>query len=111
MRGFEDSSLGTHDENDDPTGGDFLVTGTAELQFPMPLAQDVKGLKMSTFVDAGNVFADSGSFEAKDLRYSAGVGAVWLSPIGPFEISYAKPLNAKDGDKEQKVQFSIGASF
>lgn len=111
VRGFEDSSLGTHDENDDPTGGDFLVTGTAELQFPMPLAQDVKGLKMSTFVDAGNVFADSGSFEAKDLRYSAGVGAVWLSPIGPFEISYAKPLNAKDGDKEQKVQFSIGASF
>ncbi len=111
VRGFEDSSLGTHDENDDPTGGDFLVTGTAELQFPMPLAQDVKGLKMSTFVDAGNVFTDSGSFEAKDLRYSAGVGAVWLSPIGPFEISYAKPLNAKDGDKEQKVQFSIGASF
>ena len=111
VRGFEDSSLGTQDENDDPTGGDFMVTGTAELQFPMPLAEDVKGLKMSTFVDMGNVFDDAGSFEAKDLRYSAGVGAVWLSPIGPFEISYAKPLNAKDGDKEQKVQFSVGASF
>ena len=115
VRGFEDSSLGVDssakDSNGDPLGGDFLTTASAELQFPMPLAEDVKGLKMSTFVDAGNVFKNSGAFEAKDLRYSAGVGAVWLSPIGPFEISYAKPLNAKDDDKQQKVQFSIGASF
>ncbi|MFM2320612.1 MAG: hypothetical protein RLZZ215_3233, partial [Pseudomonadota bacterium] len=26
-------------------------------------------------------------------------------------VSYAKPLNAKEGDKEQSLQFSIGASF
>jgi outer membrane protein insertion porin family len=111
VRGFDQSSLGARDEKDDPIGGDLMVSGTAEVQFPVPLAEDVKGLKMSTFVDAGNVYKDTGSFKAKDLRYSAGVGAVWLSPLGPFEISYAKPLNAKDGDKEQKVQFSIGASF
>lgn len=111
VRGFEQNSLGTRDEKDDPTGGDMLVSATAEMQFPAPFAEDVKGLKMSTFVDAGNVFKDSGSFKSDELRYSAGVGAVWLSPLGPFEISYAKPLNAEDGDKEQKVQFSIGASF
>ena len=111
VRGFDQSSLGTRDEKDDPTGGDLMVSGTAELQFPVPLAEDVKGLKMSTFVDAGNVYKDTGSFDSKELRYSAGVGAVWLSPLGPFEISYAKPLNAEDGDKEQQVQFSIGASF
>ncbi len=111
VRGFDQSSLGARDEKDNPLGGDFTTSGTAELQFPAPFAEDVKGLKMSTFVDAGNVFKSSGDFKAKDLRYSAGIGAVWLSPLGPFELSYAKPLNAKEGDKQQKVQFSIGASF
>lgn len=111
VRGYEQSTLGARDEKDDPIGGDLMVTGTAEVQFPAPFAEDVKGLKMSAFVDGGNVFKDSGDFKADDLRYSAGVGATWLSPIGPFEISYAKPLNAEDSDKEQKVQFSIGASF
>jgi outer membrane protein insertion porin family len=57
------------------------------------------------------VFEKPSDFKSDEVRYSAGVGAVWLSPIGPLEVSYAKPLNAKDGDKEQKVQFSIGASF
>jgi outer membrane protein insertion porin family len=111
VRGYEQSTLGARDEKDDPVGGDLMVAGTAEVQFPVPLAEDVKGLKMSTFVDGGNVFKNTGDFKSDEIRYSAGVGAVWLSPIGPFEVSYAKPLNAKDGDKEQKVQFSIGASF
>lgn len=111
VRGFEQSSLGTRDEKDDPIGGDFSVSATAEVQFPAPFAQDVKSLKMSAFVDAGNVFPEAGDFDADQMRYSAGIGAVWLSPIGPFELSYAKPLNAEDGDREQQVQFSIGASF
>mgnify|MGYP000038252255 FL=1 len=66
---------------------------------------------MSAFVDAGNVYDNYDSFEADDIRYSAGLSATWMSPLGPFTISYAKPLNAKDGDEEQKVQFTIGASF
>lgn len=111
VRGFERSSLGPRDSNNDPFGGDAMVAATAEVQFPMPLAQDVKGLKMSAFVDVGNVYKDVSSFEADELRYSAGIGAVWLSPIGPLELSYAKPLNAKAGDDEQELQFSIGASF
>ncbi|MCB1621651.1 MAG: outer membrane protein assembly factor BamA [Thiothrix sp.] len=111
VRGFESSSLGPLDSNGSAKGGDFLMTATAEVQFPVPFAREIKGLKMSAFVDGGNVFEDYDSFKADELRYSAGIGVVWLSPIGPLEVSYAKPLNAKDGDKEQVVQFSIGASF
>ena len=111
VRGFDQSTLGKRDNKNDPMGGDLLTTATAEVQFPAPFAEDVKGLKMSTFIDAGNVFPEKGDFNAKDIRYSAGIGAVWLSPIGPFELSYAKPLNSKQGDDEQAVQFSIGANF
>jgi outer membrane protein insertion porin family len=111
VRGFEQNSLGPLDSNGDAKGGDALLNTTAEILFPMPFAADVKSVKMSAFVDAGNVFDKSGDFDAGELRYSAGIGATWLSPIGPFELSFAKPLNAKDTDKEQSLQFSIGASF
>ena len=110
VRGFEKNTLGAH-ENGDAVGGDFLMTGTAELSFPVPFASDIKGLRMSTFVDAGNIFSNSGDFKSDDIRYSVGVGATWLSPMGPLTVSYAKPMNMGDDDEEQQVQFSIGAAF
>lgn len=111
VRGFDNNSLGPRDSNNDPMGGNFSVDARAELQFPVPFAADVKGLRMSAFVDAGNVYKNFDSFDADEVRYSAGLAATWMSPLGPFTLSYAKPLNAKDGDEEQELQFSIGASF
>jgi len=111
VRGFEDNSIGARDSNGDPTGGDAMAVASAELQFPVPFAEDVKGLKMSTFVDAGKLSKDQGTTPSSGMRASAGIGAVWLSPIGPFEISYAKPIKSNEGDKKQAIQFSIGASF
>ena len=111
VRGFDQNSLGPKDSTGDPKGGDLATSATAEVLFPAPFMADNKSIRMSAFVDAGNVFESTGDFDTGDLRYSAGIGMVWLSPVGPFSISYAKPLNAKDGDNEQKVQFSLGASF
>lgn len=116
VRGFKQSSLAPHSKDgthgDQILGGDTLVTASAEMQFPVPGATDVKNLKMSAFVDAGNAYNRStSSGDEKAIRTSAGLGITWLSPIGPLEISYAKPVNAKPGDEEQSVQFSLGASF
>lgn len=110
VRGYEKNTLGAH-ENDDAVGGDFVVNTTAELSFPAPFAEDIKGLRLSTFVDAGNVFNDLNEFESSEIRTSVGISATWLSPLGPLTISYAKPLNAEEEDEEQKIQFSIGATF
>jgi len=117
VRGFDNNSLGPKaknstapfDDTSDPAGGNLAVNARAELLFPVPFAEDVKGLRMSAFIDAGNVFEDK--FDSADMRYSAGLSATWISPLGPFTISYAKPLNEKDGDDVQNLQFSIGASF
>lgn len=111
VRGFDNNSLGPKDSNGESKGGALAVNARAELLFPAPFAEDIEGLRLSTFIDAGNVYEDFDSFETKDIRYSAGLSATWVSPIGPFTISYAKPLNAKDGDDTQNLQFSIGASF
>jgi outer membrane protein insertion porin family len=76
----------------------------------MPFLSDVKGLRASIFVDGGNVFDDK--FEADEMRYSAGLSATWMTPLGaPLTISYSKPLNAKDTDETSLVQFSLGATF
>ena len=111
VRGFENNSLGPRDSNGDSAGGDFVVNARAELLFPLPFASDLENVRMSAFIDAGNVYADIDAFEADDIRYSAGLSATWISPLGPFTLSYAKALNAEDGDEEQKIQFTIGTSF
>jgi len=113
VRGFEQSSLGPRDDPNDLTsdakGGNLSLNATAEIRFPVPLLSDVKGLKGSVFIDAGNVFDDD--FDGDEIRYSAGVGVTWVSPFGPLSLSYAKPLNDESGDKVQELQFSIGANF
>ncbi len=111
VRGYQQSSLGPKDSKGDPRGGDLATSATAEVLFPAPFMAENKSIRMSAFIDAGNVFDKGEDFSTSDLRYSAGIGLVWLSPIGPFSLSYAKPLNAKDGDEKQQFQFSLGASF
>ncbi|MEX0430492.1 outer membrane protein assembly factor BamA [Spiribacter insolitus] len=118
VRGYERNSLGPRDENGDPTGGNVRALGRAEVRFP--LAQDDEGnnLRVTTFVDAGQVWdrehEDLNGFTGislTDVRYSAGLGLIYFSPIGPLTMSVAQPLNAESGDEKQPFQFTIGASF
>jgi len=109
VRGFEHNSIGPLDSVGDAKGGNLSLNATAELRFQVPFLSNVKGLKGSVFFDAGSVFEDD--FDEDEVRYSAGVGLTWVSPIGPLTFSYAKPLNDKPGDRVQELQFSVGANF
>lgn len=111
VRGFESSSLGTRDTNGDSLGGAARLIGNVELQFPFPGSGNNRSLRWFTFFDAGNVFEEGKKINTSDLRYSAGVGLSWISPIGPLKISYGKPLNAKSDDKKQNFQFQLGTGF
>lgn len=111
VRGFEGSSLGPRAANNDPLGGASRVIANAELQFPFPGSGKDRTLRWFTYVDAGNVFADGQDVSFSDLRYSAGIGLSWISPIGPLKLSYGNPLNAKTGDLTQRFQFQLGTGF
>ncbi|MFL9925122.1 outer membrane protein assembly factor BamA [Herbaspirillum lusitanum] len=112
VRGYEASSLGgLKDQYGDSMGGASRVYGNAELQFPFPGSGQDRTLRWFTFFDGGNVFADGQNIKFNDLRYSAGIGISWVSPIGPLKLSYGKPLNLKDGDKSQNFQFQLGTGF
>ena len=90
-------------------GGDRKATGNLEVLFPMPGAANDPSLRLSWFIDGGNVFAQS--FKFRELRYSTGLSFFWTSPFGPLRLSYAQPLNAQGTDRIQKLQFTFGTGF
>jgi len=109
VRGYDDNTLGPRDIFNDPTGGNVRIVGNIEYIFPVPFAPDSKTVRLSTFVDGGNVF-DS-EFDVGSLRYSFGVSAKWLSPFGALSFSIATPLNDEEGDELQSFQFSFGSAI
>lgn len=111
VRGFDDNSLGPRDEFNNPLGGSFKVGGSGEIIFPVPFLKDNKAIRLSGFVDVGNVFAEVGDFKSGDLRSSVGMSLVWLSPVGPISLSIAKPINDEPGDQTQVLQFSLGGAL
>lgn len=111
VRGFEDNTLGPQDEFGDPVGGSFLVVMNAEVIFPVPFVESSSGVRLSAFLDIGNVFEDYNAFDAGDLRYSVGLAGLWLSPMGPISLSLGFPLNDEDEDEIQNFQFSVGSFF
>lgn len=110
VRGYENSSLGPRDINNQVLGGRKRVVGNAELMMPVPGFKD-KSVRLSGFVDAGAVF-DSGEIPGSTgMRYSTGVTATWVSPMGPISFSYGIPINEKALDKVQRFQFTMGNMF
>ncbi len=112
VRGFRDNTLGPRTRvNNDPLGGSFLTTFSAEVFFPIPFLDDSSGMRLGAFFDIGNVFTDFNAFDAGDLRYSVGLSGLWVSPLGPLSVSVALPLNDEDNDDVQNFQFSVGSFF
>lgn len=118
IRGFKDNSLGgkVYDANGidtgDRLGGTRKWTGSAEIFFPLPGAKDKdKSVRLSTFLDAGILWGVGQNFSFTDIRYSAGVGLNWMSPIGPLRFAVGVPIKKKPGDETQKFQFTIGTTM
>jgi outer membrane protein insertion porin family len=112
VRGYLSSSLGVVDPvTFDALGGAKRVIGNAELQMPFPGGGPDRSLRWFGFLDGGQVYQEGQKIRASELRYSAGLGISWISPVGPLKLSYAKPLNAKPGDRLERFQFQMGTGF
>jgi outer membrane protein insertion porin family len=111
VRAYEANTLGPRDSKGEPIGGDRKVTGTVELILPLPFIRDSKAFRITTFVDAGNVFGPGQDIEFEAFRASAGVSAIWLSPFGPLTISLGWPFNDQPEDDIQNFQFTLGTAF
>ncbi|OGT46814.1 MAG: outer membrane protein assembly factor BamA [Gammaproteobacteria bacterium RIFCSPHIGHO2_12_FULL_41_20] len=118
VHGYLGNSLGPRDSTGNPFGGNMLVNGSLGLIFPNYISES---LRTSVFVDGGNVYSSLnnrslGGTASGAIRYSTGIEADWLSPLGTIGVSVAKPLNAQGGpwpthDQVEPFQFSLGASL
>ncbi|MDJ0955949.1 MAG: outer membrane protein assembly factor BamA [Arenicellales bacterium] len=112
VRGYKARSLGPKSLGDDPQpiGGDRRILFNTELLFPLP---GVTGndKRFVLFVDGGQVYGPGQDIDLNELRFSAGIGFNWYSPVGPLSVSIAEPLNDKPGDDTERIQFTLGRFF
>jgi outer membrane protein insertion porin family len=114
VRGYKASSLGpitrdTTTGTDYRIGGNSRVIGNAELLWGIPGME--KSFRMGWFFDAGQVYGNDGNDSSSGLRYSTGISASWISPIGPLKFSFGRPLNKQENDKSESFQFQMGTTF
>ena len=111
VRGFRANTLGPRDSRDQPLGGNLKTVGTAEVILPLPFTKDSRTFRVTTFFDIGNVYGPTEDFDFDTLRYSTGIAAIWLSPVGPLTMSFSKPIRALQNDETQGFQLTFGTSF
>ena len=111
VRGYDTYSLGPRDGLGAIMGGNKRVVGNAEILFPMPGAGVDRSMRLGVFLDGGQVYGADEKIRLGELRYSTGMAFSWNSPMGPLRISYGLPINAKEGDRKQHMQFQMGQVF
>ena len=129
VRGFKDGTLGPRDSLGNPFGGDAGFSTQLEAIIPLG-AKFASSARLSLFVDAGQSFFEGDTpfrnrrgdrtdyhFDLDEVRVSTGIAVQWLSPMGLFRFSYAKPLKYQSetrrefGDELEAFQFSVGQAF
>jgi translocation and assembly module TamA len=104
VRGYAYESLGPTEKvevdgemKDVVVGGNNLLVNSIEYDY---LFKDTKWAA-AIFFDAGNAANDTDI----EVKRGAGVGARWISPIGPIRMDVAKAL---DGDEGWRLHITMG---
>ena len=106
IRGFELNRLGPLDSDGDPVGGNSLIEGSTELRFPI-----IGQLWGAVFLDFGNVFSEPFTYRLDDLRYAAGPGIRYMTPIGPIRLDIGFIIDPRSNEDTARLEFSIGQAF
>ncbi|ECK7702658.1 outer membrane protein assembly factor BamA [Campylobacter jejuni] len=105
IRSFESRTVSPKNQWGDEIGGTIAFANSVELSFPL-----IDRIKLR-----GSVFFDYGMIGRKNLdeikRMSTGIGIEWITPIGPLQLVFAKPLNDKKGDDTNSFEFNLGTRF
>jgi len=105
VRGYSYDSLGPKGDDDNPTGGNVFALTNWELRYSLG-----KGFGLVTFIDAGNVWQTIDDVQG-ELKYTAGAGLRYNTPVGPIRVDYGHKMNKDKGDSSGEVHFSFGHAF
>ena len=65
-------------------------------------------------MDVGNVWGvdySSAINQTNKIRSSIGIGAEWLTPVGPLSLSLSEALTKADSDTTESFRFNLGTTF
>ena len=111
VRGFGNKTLGPLYPNGKAKGGELSLLGSANLITPAFFFENNENMRLSAFIDGGNIYEKTSSLKLGDLRMSAGLGFAYLSPIGAIGFYIATPIIKKSGDTIEDFGFSLGTGF
>jgi translocation and assembly module TamA len=97
IRGYDYNTLGPVDATNQVIGGSRLAVASLEYEHKVRPHWSV-----AVFVDSGNAF-DRGAFTPKT---GAGIGARWLSPLGPIRVDVAHPF--EDPTNSWRLHITLG---
>ncbi|MBI5847402.1 MAG: outer membrane protein assembly factor BamA [Nitrospirae bacterium] len=120
VRGYDQDMLGPKGSDGNPTGGNAFVMGSVELRTDVG-----KGISIVPFVDFGNVWINTNDFSPTDIKYTAGVGLRYATPVGPLRVDYGYKLKRDvvcidrtpplppqcSPESRGAIHFSIGHAF
>jgi len=91
-----------------PIGGNGMFCANSELRMEV-----INKWWLVLFSDMGNIWADIGEFGKikGDLRYTAGAGIRWITPIGPLRFDYGFKLDRKEGESKGEWYITLGHTF
>ncbi|MGB7971697.1 MAG: outer membrane protein assembly factor BamA [Candidatus Deferrimicrobiaceae bacterium] len=115
IRGYKARTISPVDPNtDEEIGGNKELVVNVEYIFPI---FGEFGLKGVFFFDMGNTWGqgqwpwDMKPWDGPPIRYAAGMGIRWYSPMGPLRIEWGWPLNPEPGEEKLVMEFTIGTAF
>ncbi len=91
-----------------PLGGSVEAYSLMELEYPVLREA---GIKAVVFFDAGNTWNGFPGAGSDPIRFDAGFGIRWFSPIGPLRFEWGFPFGARPGEQSPVFQFFIGPPF
>jgi outer membrane protein insertion porin family len=115
IRGFDTYGYGARNDDGTALGGKTYVSGTAEVQFPMPFFPSDFGLRAAVFADAGTLFGVDSDYpgirDSSSIRSSVGASIIWASPFGLLRADFAEALTKEAYDQTQFFRFGASKQF
>jgi translocation and assembly module TamA len=107
IRGYPFQKVGPLDESNDPLGGRSVLELNAELR-----ARVWGNFGLVPFIDGGNVYTPVYPDFSEELRWAAGIGARYITVVGPVRFDIAFPLNPpSEVDDPFQFYISLGQAF
>jgi outer membrane protein insertion porin family len=108
VRGYRQDRLGpANTSTGEPIGGESVFVLNNEVRLRLS-----GNLSARIFVDAGNAFLRARDIDLGDLKYTAGPGLSYATPVGPLRMYYGFKLNPETDEEESgRFHVTFGAVF